>query len=284
MLTFDGNKSVKEKVTFSRIQEHLQGVCKRKFSHGTVIQLCVARNWRHRSASRYKGVAQITCRRARKGFQLRYNPDNHWSAAMYRGLSHLQYKDGLNLVNINRDDASGFRLDTLTNHQLHRSPVVRSQPILTTHTDYVNNYPSLLQTTSYNFTRTHTMGEICYGVVKGADIFPKNPAQHFSYLKMLEGSECVQPNPTTGSLKQIECVRFEGATDEGPSHLEVQYWWTLRHIQHLTLVPVTVEQVTSTVWNYKMDALPLVMQISLYSPNWMVLASVLRQGRFTRID
>ena len=250
MLTFDGNKAVKEKVTFSRIQEHLQGVCKRKFSYGTVIQLCVARNRRHRSASCYKGVAQITCRRARKGFQLRYNPDNHWSAAMYRGLSHLQYKDGSNVVNINRNDASGFRLDTLTTHWLPRSPVVHSQPILTTHTDYVNSYHSLLQTTSYNFTRTHTTEEICAGVVKGADIFPKNLAQHFSDLKMLEESESVQPafvNPTTGSLKQIECVRFDGATNEGPSHLEVQYWWTLRHIQHLTSVPVTVEQVTSTV-------------------------------------
>ena len=100
MLTFDGNKAVKEKVTFSRIQEYLQSVYKRKFSYGTVVQLCVARNRRHRSASRYKGVAQVTCRRARKGFQLRYNPDNHWSAAMYRGLSHLQYKDGSNVVNI----------------------------------------------------------------------------------------------------------------------------------------------------------------------------------------
>ena len=92
---------------------------------------------------------------------------------MYRSLSHLQYMDGSNIVNINRDDASGFRLDTLTTHRLHKSPVVHNQPILTTHTDYVNSYPSLLQTTSYNFTKTKTTGEICAGVVKGAGIFQR---------------------------------------------------------------------------------------------------------------
>ena len=85
VLTFDGNKSVQEKVTYRRIQEHLQAVFKRKFAYGTVVELCIARNRRRRSAHRYKGVAKITSRRARKGFQLRYNPDNHWSAALYRG-------------------------------------------------------------------------------------------------------------------------------------------------------------------------------------------------------
>ena len=72
------------------------------------------------------------------------------------------------VVTIN-DDASGFRLDILTTHRLHRSPVVRSQPILTTHMDYVNSYPSLLQTISYTSSRTHTIREICAGVVKGAE-------------------------------------------------------------------------------------------------------------------
>ncbi len=39
---------------------------------------------------RYKGVAKVTSRRARKGFMLKYNlkynPDAHWSAAFYRNL------------------------------------------------------------------------------------------------------------------------------------------------------------------------------------------------------
>ena len=113
VLTFDGNTRVKGKVTYERIRQHLMSVYKRHFSYGTIVQLCVARNRRRKSAQRYKGVAKTTSRRARKGFQLRFNPDSHWSSAMYRTLNVLQYTDGLPIININRDDASGFRLDTL---------------------------------------------------------------------------------------------------------------------------------------------------------------------------
>ena len=59
VLTFDGSKVVKEKVTFERIRQHLQLTYKRHFAYGTIVQLCGARN-RRRSASRYKGVAQVT--------------------------------------------------------------------------------------------------------------------------------------------------------------------------------------------------------------------------------
>ena len=37
-------------------------------------------------------------------------------------------------------------------------------------------------------------------------------------------------NPDTGVRKAIKCIRVDGASDEGPSHHEVQYWWTLRHL------------------------------------------------------
>lgn len=114
VLTFDGNSTVKQKVTYSRIKSHLEETYKRKFGYGTVVQLCIARNQRCSSAVRYRGVAQVTSRQARKGFQLRYNPDSHWSAALYRNLNFLQYVDGNNIVNFNRDDAAGFRLGTLT--------------------------------------------------------------------------------------------------------------------------------------------------------------------------
>jgi hypothetical protein len=39
--------------------------------------------------------------------------------------------------NINHDDASGFRLDTMATHT---SPMVQGEKVLTTHTDYVNRY------------------------------------------------------------------------------------------------------------------------------------------------
>ncbi len=37
-------------------------------------------------------------------------------------------------------------------------------------------------------------------------------------------------NPTTNKPKQIVCVRVDGASDEGPSHLKVQFWWTEFHM------------------------------------------------------
>ena len=225
-ITFDGNKPIKEKVTYERIRRHLQEVYQHNFSYGTVVQVCVARNRRRCSATRYRGIAQVTSRRARKGFCLRYNTDSHWSSAFYRHLNYVQFMDGQAIVNINRDDAAGFRMDTLSTHRLHKTPVVRGKEILTTHTDFVNSYPSTLQTTSYNFPGTKTTMEICAGVVKGAKIYPKNPAQHAADLEMLECADSIKPvflNSVTNRPKLIEYVRVDGATDEGPSHLEVQF-------------------------------------------------------------
>lgn len=91
MLTFDGNRKVKNKITFKKIKAHLEEVYKTTFAFGSVVQLCVARNKRRISAQRYKGLAKVTCRRARKGFNLQYNPDQHWSSAFYRGLNALEY-------------------------------------------------------------------------------------------------------------------------------------------------------------------------------------------------
>ena len=83
VLTFDGNLRIKQKVTYERIRQHLQEKYQNKFSYGTVVQLCVARNKRRRSAKNYKGIAKMTTRRVRKGFELRFNPDKHWSSALY---------------------------------------------------------------------------------------------------------------------------------------------------------------------------------------------------------
>lgn len=150
------------------------------------MQLCVARNRRRRSAKNYKGVAQVTTRRARKGFTLKYNPDSHWSNALYKGLNWLQFHDGADAVIINRDDASGFRLDTLATHSQHPSPAVKDNPIVTTRTDYVSKHPTVLQTTNYNFSETPISPELCVGIVKAPKLFQKNPAQHFSDLQMLD--------------------------------------------------------------------------------------------------
>ena len=113
---------------------------------GTVVQLCVARNKRRQSAACYKGVAKVTTRRAHKGFTLKYNPDSHWSATLYRGLKYLHCTDGRKIMNLSRHDCAGLWLDILSTHRMHQTPVVKGHEILATHTDFVNSYPS-----SYNF-------------------------------------------------------------------------------------------------------------------------------------
>ncbi len=172
VLTFDGNANLKSKVTY---QQH-----SRSFSYGTVVELCVARNKKRRSSQRYKGVAQITTRRARKGFSLKYNRDAHWSAALYQGLNKIQYIDGTNILNLNRDDATGFRLDTLSTCKQFSTPSIIGQDVLTTRTDFVNKYNSTLQTTPYYFSSTNTTQEVCVGIVKATPLHRKT--QHSIFL------------------------------------------------------------------------------------------------------
>jgi len=233
VLTFDGNLKIGKKVTYQKIQQHLEEVYNRHFSYGTVVQLCIPRNKRRRLASRYQGLAKVTTRRARKGFNLKYNPDSHWSAALYKGFNDVQYVDGRNILNLNRDYASGFRLDTLTTNKQYATPVVANKEILTTQTDYVNKHPSMLQTSSYNFSETKTTMEICIGVVKAPELHQKNPLQHAADLNMLCAIPELQSvfiNPETNTPKEVDCIRVDGAGDEGPSHLEVQFYWTKHHI------------------------------------------------------
>ena len=216
-------------------------MCKRSFSNGTVVQLCVPRNKRRQSAKRYLGVAQVTTRRARKGFTLKYNPDCHWSGSFYKDLDVLQYTDGRHIVNINRDDSSGFRLDTLTTKKQYSLPTVHGHDILTTRTDYVNKYPSTLQTTSYNFSSTCKTAELCAGVVKASGSYPKKkPAQHTADLMALDSEDPekldLRPafnNVETGCPKCRDCIRVDGASDEGPGHEEVQFWWARQHLEKM---------------------------------------------------
>lgn len=92
----------------------------------------------------------------------------------------------------------------------------------------------MLQTTSYNFTKTATTAEICAGIVKPTGVYPKNPTQHMCDLELLETIPEIQPafvSPKNGQRKLIECIRVDGASYEGPSHEEIQFLWTARHLE-----------------------------------------------------
>ena len=93
---------------------------------------------------------------------LKYNPDTHWSNSLYWYLNILQFTDGSDIIFVNHDDTSSFRLDNFTTFA---NLTVKGKKVLTTYTDYVNRYPSVLQVTSYNFTATKTTEKRCSGVV-----------------------------------------------------------------------------------------------------------------------
>ena len=78
------------------------------------------------------------------------------------------------------------------------------------------------------------IAEICAGVVKApSGLHPKNPCQHSQDFNMLETKEVLKSaffNLETGFPKAIDGIRVDGATDEGPSHEDVQFYWTERHL------------------------------------------------------
>ena len=146
---------------------------------------------------------------------------------MYRGLDHLQLKDGRNSLVLNRDDAAGFRLDSTFTHKQHASISAVDEPELTTRSDYLNKYPSVLQVSSHMFMSTETTKEVSCGIVKAHAVFEKSPAKHAADLHMLEDT---QEFKHIFQDKDIEYVRVDGCSDEAPSHEEVQFYWTERNV------------------------------------------------------
>ena len=66
-----------------------------------------------------------------------------------------------------------------------------------------------------------------------SSIHPKNPCQHYADLKMLaerEELKAVFFKLESDTPKALDCVRVDGACDEGPTHEEVQFYWTQRHV------------------------------------------------------
>ena len=111
------------------------------------------------------------------------------------------------------------------------------------------------------------------GVVKTHTLFSKNSAQYLADLKAISNNEYSKSafiNPTTVKRKDIECIRVDGGYDEGPLHLETQYWWTLHHLNfgsHALLV-LSRNSGARIAWSCKMGVSPLHAQIYLFRPRY----------------
>lgn len=181
MATFDGNRKRGPTVSFRSIQEYLQHKYNTKIGYGTIRpNVCCLQQ--KLSAKRYKGEAKVTCRRARKGFNVKFNPDAHYSSAMHKILDKVQLIDGSDTIVLNRDDQTGFRLDTTYTHSQHKVLFSDKEEVMTC-TDFVNKYSSILQS-SYLFMETATNEERAAGVVKSRHFsFEKNLSQHAADIK-----------------------------------------------------------------------------------------------------
>ena len=187
-----GGEKVEKKMCFRRMPQLLQDHYNNKnISYGTVVLLSIARNKRNKSAKRFAGVASITSRKCQKGLQLRLNPDEHWSNAIYSPLDVLQLKDGKGLELTNRDNVAAFRLDTMCTHNQYKTLVSEGRADLTSYTDFVSKYPARLQTTSYCFPSTETTLKKAAGIVKAVGLFEKNPSQHAADYEMLTNKRCL---------------------------------------------------------------------------------------------
>lgn len=155
---------------------------------------------------------------------------------MYKLLSQLQ-SDGTSMILLNRDDQAGFRLDSTYTHKNHAN--LSTTPTLTTRTDFVSKYKGQFQISSYNFSQTKTTSKVCISVVKATGIQEKSPSRHAADLTIVENMTVARSlffKDSSEIYKDIECVRVDGSTDEGPSHHEVQFMWTERHMNKATKI------------------------------------------------
>ncbi|CAB3988898.1 Chromatin modification-related YNG2 [Paramuricea clavata] len=225
VLTFDGNRKVKKKVTFHSIKKHLEEKYKTNFSYGSIVQLCVARNKRRINAKNYKGVAKVTCRRSRKGFDLKFNQ-------IAIGLPHCT--EGWTTSNTRKIPqhaatnvppfASKTRFLLLPKLTTNRSTHVHCKPRLIT---------SLERKTKVNFVQVLLRDHFCIKKPCAAYADDLQMLQEYYEIKFCEKETSVP--------KEIECIRVDSSSDEAPCFEEVQFWWTKRHFER----PTHVQLVTS---------------------------------------
>lgn len=163
---------------------------------------------------------------------------------MYKLFKQLQ-RDGNHLILLNRDDQAGFRLDSTYTHK--NIPTLSTKPTVTTRTDFLSKCPAQLQTTSYNFPKTETTVDVCIGVVKASQLHEKSPSQHSDDLVAVEALSIAKSLFSKNDLedpRDIECIQVDGAGDEGPSHAEVQFLSTERHLSKPTKITMVTTRCT----------------------------------------
>ena len=83
----------------------------------------------------------------------------------------------------------------------------------------------MLQSTNYYFPSTDTTLKKTAGIVKAVGLFEKNPSQHIADYEMLTNERLLRGAFfESDKFKPDQCIRVDGATDEGPSYSEVSFY------------------------------------------------------------
>ena len=110
--------------------------------------------------------------------------DESWCSLEYSYVSQLglpSVEQWNSASSSKRDATAEFRLDTTFTYKKHKRIQLLVSQVLTKRTDYVNKYPSLLQTTKYKFLPTSSTPASCIGDVKPHVLHVKNPCLHWVY-------------------------------------------------------------------------------------------------------
>ena len=86
------------------------------------------------------------------------------------------------------------------------------------------------------------LNNLIYLHVKQSKLFQKHPNQHAADYVILHDLPELK---TTLKDKPIDCIRVDGATDEGPAHNEVQFVWTEHHLKNSKLCTIVTFKIGS---------------------------------------
>jgi hypothetical protein len=184
----DGSKHV----GFRRIKIDLERRFGYVVSAAAVIELGIARNKRHTSAARYKGVVSLRMRRSVKRVSETHLDTRAQRAAFRTGHFVRDRCSQDSVCHFERDDHSMIRMDSSATTNQHATATVGEGAGAPQH-DYMN--PDIASSIYATTIRGSAMSDGCevnIAVVKLAKLSPSSPTQHFADFYMLQESQSAE--------------------------------------------------------------------------------------------
>ena len=219
----DGSKHV----GFRRIKIELERRFGYVVSTAAVIELGIARNKRHTSAARYKGVVSLRMRRSVKRVSEEHL-DTRAQRAAFRTGHFIRDRCSQHVVcHFERDDHSMIRMDSSATTNQHATATVGEGAGAPQH-DYMNSdVASSIYATTIRGPAMSDGCEVNIAVVKLAKLSPSNPTQHFADLYMLQESQSPEVRrlyrTPEGGYKPVLQMEVDSGSDECLRGVETRF-------------------------------------------------------------